>query len=161
MKIKTLDFPAKRLRSKVIKNYMQAAGYKRAVCFSCGNASRALKEAGVETLDISPTGDLVANRWFNPAEVNKVFTGYFDATSGHLPLHLMIDIADEFKKHIGALENEDYLIATGSGETIICLQIAYPHINFKAMYNLNAATEYSEFAPLNSAVSALFDTMGL
>lgn len=156
-----LVFNAKPIRSRVIKRYMQAIKVDRAVCFSCGNASKALKEEGIDTLDISCTGDLIANRWFTPAEVAERFKGYFDATSGHLPLHLMVAIANEFKKHLGELKESSYEVPTGSGETIICLKIAYPHINFIGVYNLGAPTEFSSEAPLNDVVKALFEVKGL
>ena len=156
-----LKFNHKQIRSEVIKGYMALIGLDKAVCFSCGNASRALKEAGVVTLDISDSGDLVANRWFRPYEVAKTFGTYFDATSGHLPLHLMADIAQAFKKELGVLSESEYLIPTGSGETIICLQIAYPDIKFVAQYNMNKATEYSKDAPLNEVVASLFEVRGI
>lgn len=147
-----LIFNFKEIRSKVIKKYMQEAGIDKAVCFSCGNASKALINAGVNTLDISPTGELVANKWYTPAEVAHTFPNHFDATSGHLPLHLMIDIANAFKNELGKLAEDKYLVPTGSGETITCLNIAYKDIEFVPVYNKDAATEYSDQAPLNHIV---------
>ena len=89
-------FNNKQLRSGVIKAYMQRHGFDKAVCFSCGNASRMLKEAGVKTLDISLTGDMQANRWFSIGEIKAAFPSYFDATSGHLPMDCMKAISDAF-----------------------------------------------------------------
>ena len=66
-------FPNKKLRSIAIKRYMAAYGFDKAVCFSCGNASRELKEAGVKTLDISRHGDMQALRWFTIGEVKQIF----------------------------------------------------------------------------------------
>jgi hypothetical protein len=49
-------------------------------------------------------------------------------------------------------------VPTGSGETILCLKLAFPHIQFVAEYdNSNPATEYSADAPLSTIVSAVFD----
>lgn len=134
---------------------MQEAGLEKAICFSCGNASRALIEVGVNTLDISPTGVLQANTWWTPAEIAKAFPDYFDTTSGHLPLHLMKDIAVAFRNHLGELTEKEYLVPTGSGETIVCLNIAYKGVSFIPVYNKGSATEYSDSAPLNAVVVAM------
>lgn len=155
MKIDMLTFDNKRIRSKIIKKHMQDSGYDKAVCFSCGNASNALKQMGVNTLDISPTGDLLANRWFTPGEVNKTFDGYFDATPGHLPAYLMLDIANEIREELN-LNEKLYYVPTGSGETIICLSLAFPHIEFVAVYNFSDGSAYDEQAPLNEWVERKF-----
>jgi len=156
-----LRFDAKEIRSMVIKRYMKNAGIKRAVCFSCGNASIKLIEAGVDTIDISPSGVLVANKWWTPSEIKKVFKNEFDATSGHLPLHLMVDIGNAFRERLGDLTDPIYAVPTGSGETILCLNMAYPDIKFVAMTNLNAATSWSDDAPLSNLVRGLFKIMDM
>ncbi len=154
MEAELLRFPHKKIRAAVIKEYMIAQGYKKAVCFSCGNASRELKEAGVDVLDISVCGDLVARRWFTPSEVKKWFPDCFDATSGHLSIELMNKIAEAYKDYLKDLPPVNY-IPTGSGETIVCLKTAFSDKKFVAVYNINEATEYSDRAVLNGLVKAV------
>jgi len=148
------NFPHKQIRAAVIRQYMAENGFVKAVCFSCGNASRALREAGVDTLDISPAGDLSPGRWFTQAEIQRTFPGMFDATSGHLPAELMTRIAGAFRAHLGPISGHIYL-PTGSGETLIELKMAYPELIITAVYGLDKATEYSTQAPLNALVRAL------
>lgn len=149
-------FPNKILRTHAIKKYMEIYGYKRAVCFSCGNASRELKLAGVDTLDISPTGQLQALRWFTMGQIHDRFPDYFDATSGHLPMECMLMVADAFKSHFKGLDIPNEInLPTGSGETLVCLKLAFPTLKINAIYNLDGATEYNENAPLNDLVKLL------
>lgn len=143
-----LIFPAKKIRAEVIADYVKAAGYRGVVAFSCGNATHELKRAGLFVVDISPDGDLSpSNKWWTPAEIRFAFPDLFDATSGHLPAHLMITIADKFKGYLGDIIDSE--IPTGSGETITCLRWAYPSVNFKPIRGVSNATEYSHHAPLN------------
>lgn len=147
-------FNNKQIRSIAIKHYMQLHGFDKAVCFSCGNASRMLKEAGVKTLDISPTGDLQANRWFRIGEIAAAFPGYFDATSGHLPMDCMHAVSDIFYYELRELPGAINL-PTGSGETLVCLKMAFPKTKITAVYNLDTATQFEENAPLNALVKLL------
>lgn len=149
-----LRFEHKKIRANVIKEYLKDKNYKGVVCFSCGNASRELKNVGLNVIDISPSGDLIANRWFTPYEIKNIFNNYFDATSGHLPIHLMELIGKAYKEHLGELPDINY-IPSGSGETIVCLKLAYPDKEFIAVYNLDNATEYNENAELNNLVKVL------
>lgn len=148
-------FQNKRLRSIAVKRYMERCGHRRAVCFSCGNASRELKEAGVDVLDISPAGDLEPKRWFAPSEISALFNA-FDATSGHLPIECMLEVAAEFR---GVDVPDGAAIPTGSGETIVCLKLAHPEIKLHAVYNVDEATRYSEGAPLNALVEAVAESV--
>lgn len=153
-----LRFLNKKIRAKVIKEYVEKAQYDGVVCFSCGNASSALRLAALDCIDVSPrAGDLVANRWWSPAEIRKVWPNRLDATSGHLPMPLMIEIANAYAWHLGDLDFEECAVPTGSGETIICLNIAYPEIKWVAAYNVGPGTEYYSKSPLNPAVAANFD----
>lgn len=147
-------FPNKQYRAEAIKQYMQEKGHKKAVCFSCGNASRALRECGVDTLDISPTGDLQALRWFTKDEIKKVFPEYFDATSGHLDDECMRYVAGYFKEKLQTLPPL-IMLPTGSGETLVELHMAFPKTKFFAVYDLNDATKYEEQAPLNARVKKI------
>lgn len=158
MGIKLYRFPNKAYRAQAIKEYMLQAGYEKAVCFSCGNASKALKAAGIETLDISPSGDLKANRWFTQAEIARQFPSYFDATSGHLPAQCLNMVAAVFKAMLTSIPDEIYL-PTGSGETLVALKLAFPETCIHAVYNLDSATQYDSECVLNELVEQLADTV--
>ena len=149
-----LRFPHKKIRSKVIKDYLKDKNYNGIVCFSCGNASRELKNVGLDIIDISPNGDLIANHWFTPGEILHKFNNYFDATSGHLSIELMMLIGKAYKEYLGELPDLNY-IPTGSGETLICLKLAYPNKKFVAVYNLDDATLYDNNAILNELVEIM------
>lgn len=152
-----LTFPNKQIRAAVIAGYVRAYGQNRVVCFSCGNASRALKEIGLEVIDVSSQGDLMPRDWWTPEKIAKVWPDSFDATSGHLPLFLMQRIGEHFRTHLGPLHEPAYEVPTGSGETILCLKFAYPDKRFIAVYNLDDATHFEPSAPLNPVVRALFE----
>lgn len=159
--MKMLTFNHKQIRAAVIKQYMQEAGYDRAVCLTCGNAGRALREAGVDTIVIGEKGDLSPNRWFSTAEIHKMFPDCFDATSGHLNAELMNRIALAYGDALGELESPVY-VPSGSGECLVCLKLAYPHVHFIAEYDVDnedlaKPTEYSGDAPLNRLVECLAD----
>lgn len=153
MEVELLRFPHKRIRAQVIKEYMRGR-YDRAVCFSCGNAARELEAAGVNVLHIGEKGDLVPTRWFTPREIAAAFDGYFDATSGHLPTDLMITLSEAYKNYFKELPDTVYL-PTGSGETLVCLKLAFPDTDFIAVYNLDKATEYDAACCLNKYVEIM------
>lgn len=156
MAVDLYRFPNKLLRSIAIKRYMDKAGYTRAVCFSCGNASAKLKEVGIDVLDISKKGDLEAKRWFEQSEIKRLFPDYFDATSGHIPIECMLEVAKTFKEYIGCLPAEIYL-PTGSGETLLELKMAFPYAKITAVYNLDEATQYDQECILNPLVEIVAD----
>ena len=153
----TLIFPAKQLRARVIAGYMRQAGYTQAVVFTCGNAATALRKHCVDVLEIGPQGTLAPRRWWTPADIRKTWPTLFDATSGHLPTPLMVYIAYEFKQQLGVLRSHiTYVVPSGSGETVICLKIAYPNIKFVAQYDASKeSTLYNPEVPLNKLVAAL------
>lgn len=160
MKRQTIDIyrTEKRIRAQVVRAYMERCGIAYAVCFSCGNASRYLREAGVPLIDISPQGDLTANRWFTMEEIRQRFPQAFDATSGHLPTDLMREIADRLRAELSFDTDTEYVIPTGSGEGVVCLKMAFPDVRFTPRYdNSDPATEYNEEAPLNGVVRAMFN----
>lgn len=156
----TLRVPAKQIRASIISAHVRQSGLRGAVVFTCGNAATALRRYGCfdYVLEIGPRGTLNPLRWHTPAEINKAWPDLFDATSGHLPLPLMVEIAYGLQAYIGALDPAiDYLVPTGSGETIICLRLAYPEIKFIAVYDSSRPeTTQDQQAPLNRAVYALF-----
>lgn len=135
----------------MINLYCKRAGYRGVVCFSCGNASAELKKV-IDTIDVSVTGDLTANKWWDSAEIHRIWPHRFDATSGHLPAPLLDGLALAYRQEIGELTEKEYNVPTGSGETIICLALAYPDIKFNAIYDVGPGTEYNEQAPLNGLV---------
>jgi len=148
----------KRIRAEVVRAYMKRNGISYAVCFSCGNASRFLREAGVPLIDISPQGDLTANRWFTMEEIRQRFPQAFDATSGHLPTDLMREIAERLRAELSFDTGTEYIIPTGSGEGVVCLKMAFPDVLFTPQYDdSDPATEYNEEAPLNGVVRAMFN----
>lgn len=152
--VELLRFPHKRLRAYMIKDYMRAAGYKKAVCFSCGHAAEELEKAGVDVLHIGPHGVLTPQQWFTQADIHANFPEFFDATSGHLPVSLMVALSTIYQGYIGPLSGKVY-VPTGSGETVVCLKMAYPDVDFVAVYNLDEATEYSPYCPMNPLVRLL------
>ena len=148
-----LTFPHKKIRSKVIKEYIKG-DYDKIVCFSCGNAARALEEENLDVLHIGEEGVLTPNVWFSIKDIRHFFDSYFDGTSGHLSIDLMQMIGEAYKDYLGELPDHVYL-PTGSGETLVCLKMAYPNTDFIAVYNIGKETEYSEYAPLNKLVELL------
>ncbi len=149
-----LEFPErKQIRAGVIKQFMWDAHYRQAVCFSCGNASGALKARGVRVLEVAVGRDLKAEHWWSPEDIHQWFPSAFDATSGHLPMPLMVRLARAYREFLGDLREAEYRVPTGSGETIICLLLAYPHITFRAVYECGPGTRYDANAPLNGIVA--------
>lgn len=152
-----LRFPHKTLRSKIIAQYVRAAGIKKVIIFSSGNASRELgKQADKGGFDLLA---VVGEEWYTNDAIARRWPAHFDATSGHLPLWLMVRIAGAFKAYLGRLPKRIYHVPTGSGETIACLKIAYPKKRFIAHYNLDSHTKRESGAPLNDFVEAIFDTI--
>lgn len=152
----TLTLPKRKaIRARVIARYVYAAGYPGVVCFSCGNAARALREAGLWVVEVGPCGELRPGKWWTPAEIHKVWPGLLDATSGHLPIPLMIEVARALQQELGDLGGGKYRVPTGSGETITCLRWAYPAAIFEPMYGLGAGTERNPEAPLNEIVAGM------
>jgi len=152
---KVLEFPNKKLRARVIADYVREGGYRGVVVFTCGNAAVALREAGLEVVEIGPRGALHAGKWWTQAEIHRSWPDLFDATSGHLSVPLMGDIAKEFRAHLGDLPPGRYKVPSGSGETITCLRIAYPSLDFDAAYdNSKPETTLDPDAPLNAIVES-------
>jgi len=152
---------AKALRADLIAGYVRQAGLPGVVCFSCGNASAALRRVGLYVVDVSPSGDVEARRWWQPAEIARAWPHLFDATSGHLPLPLMAQLAAALRAAMGPLEPGPHDVPTGSGETILCLRWAYPGVAFRAVYGGTRATRYEAQAPLVQLVAAGGDVVHL
>jgi hypothetical protein len=110
---------SKRIRAGVIRDWCKYAGYPGGVvCFSCGNASAALEEAGLQVVNVSPTGSLVPTQWWSPEQIHACWPHLFDATSGHLPISLMAKIGEAFACYLPALDVGPYIVPSGSGETL-------------------------------------------
>lgn len=155
MKRTVLRFSAKQIRSSVVAGYVRAAGYRGVVVFSCGNSAAALREQGLDVLEVGPRGVLKTDKWWTPAEIQRVWPELFDATSGHLSAPLMGDIAKAFRAHLGELPAAPYTVPSGSGETIFCLRAAYPLLDFQASYDdSKPETQRHPNAPLNPFVDS-------
>lgn len=141
------NFIQKEIRALVIKNYLTSLGKNECVCFTCGNASKYLKQVGLNVTEI-----INPAKWYSYGEIQQEYN-MFDATSGHLPMPLMMEIAKLLSNNteLKAMPKNNS-IATGSGETIICLKLAFPFKNFQPVYNLDKSTEYNPGAPLNNLV---------
>lgn len=154
-----IAYKAKRIRAKVIARYMKRNGFERCVCFSCGNACDALIAEGLDCIAIAPERDLRAERWWTLEEIRKTFPTAFDATSGHLPVDVLLDVADEFRSEFASLfcDGSEYIVPTGSGETIVCLKLAFPQTSFRAEWERGVpALEPEQLAPLFRVVQAFF-----
>lgn len=159
-----LEVPDRKIiRSLAIARYMNAARYTEAVCFSCGNAAEALRQqiGREQVLEIGPGGNaaMLPMRWFAQADIDKVFPGMFDATSGHLPMDVMNNVAEIL---LGALGPDpeghggEFCVDCGSGETFVALKLAFPHLPLHAVYTQsNPALQWNRQAPLNDLVKAL------
>ncbi len=145
----------KALRAAVIARHVREAGLPGVVCFSCGNASRALKEAGLYVVEIAPQGDLSAGKWWTASEIARAWPHLFDATSGHLSPPVMSAVADALREELGFLPPGIFDIPTGSGETLVCLAMAYQDCRFRPVYGVGRGTEFEPRAPLNALVQAL------
>lgn len=140
----------KQARSKIIKEYTD----KPLVCLTCGNSATNLEKQGLKVIHIGENGTLTPNKWFTQKEIKQYFPNHFDTTSGHLNMELMNKISTEYKKQLKTLPNKIYL-PTGSGETLICLKLAFPQTKIIAVYNINKETQYHPEAPLNNLVKLL------
>lgn len=144
-----LRFPNKAIRARVIAKYVRRAGYRGVVCFSCGNASAELRKVLPFVVDISPTGGLVPTLQWSPEAIHTTWPELLDATSGHLPVFLMIRVAGAFREYLGFLSPKTlYHVPTGSGETITCLRWAYPAVHFTPCSDGTPATKADARAPL-------------
>lgn len=152
----------KAIRAGVIRDYCRRAGIAGAVCFSCGNAAQALEAHAVpdfHVVSVYPGGPLAPGRWWTAADIARAWPGHLDATSGHLPAPLMRDLADAYRARYGDLKPATYRLPTGSGETLVALAMAYPHVAWRPMYNdQDPGTTRDAFAPLNALVDALART---
>jgi hypothetical protein len=155
MTSKALQFPHKKIRAQVIADFVRIAGYRGVVVFTCGNAAKTLRDEGLEVTEVGPRGDLKTEKWWTMAEIHRAWPDLFDATSGHLPIPLMGDIAKAYRAHLGELRVGRYSVPSGSGETVTCLRVAYPLLEFDPTYDeAKLETTRHDDAPLNLFVDA-------
>lgn len=155
----------KKIRAEVIFDYLKESNKPlKVVCFTSGNSAKFLREQGIKVLAYGNNETNKITHWFSFSEIAKQFK-VFDATSGHLPFPLMKEISKRLY-NLKPLKNKFqyrklYPIKIGSGETIICLKMAFPKINFYPIRIKDfKPTEYHRLAPLNPLVYALFKTIG-
>jgi len=153
-KILDCNILEKRIRAKVIKEYLLKIGVNHCVCFTCGNGSKYLRAERLVVTSVGDNEELKPNHWFSFFEIAEKFK-MFDATSGHLPYPLMVEISKELKKELH-LTQKTYIIPTGSGETIVCLKMAFPNITFIPKYNTCDSTKFNPEAPLNRLVKLIY-----
>ncbi len=124
MEIILIDY--KLIRSLAIRQYL---GGRKCYCFSCGNASQALQDAGVDVIAIAPNAPLKTDHYIPPAVSDKWFE-CFNATSGYLPPYLMEAIARDLRTALPAriftMDAKKVFVPTGSGETIWALSYLMP-----------------------------------
>jgi hypothetical protein len=185
--LRGINLLEKTLRAEIINDYLTSQRTRRCVCFSCGNSARLLRDTGLDVVYIGEKGILKPNKWFSKQEIQSTFNGLFDATSGNLNEHLMEKVAVELKRVLSDSseierfcylfkENHffdedtirrfnpqqgEYLIPTGSGETILCLKYAFPQLTFipiRIRGNLN--TEFHEGYSLNPRLLKHFGSYG-
>lgn len=160
MKLSTQNFPHKNIRAAVIWQHVTRAGcYDGVVCFSCGNASAALRDSGppdMQIVEIGPRGCLQTSDWWEPWQIAKTWPRLFDATPGHLPLPMMMELAAAYRQFLGQITAGGVVdVPTGSGETITALFMAYgPH--FRPVYDQREpSTRRDDESPLNALVDLL------
>jgi hypothetical protein len=150
-----LNLLQKITRAEVIRDHLHEMEVNRCVCFTSGTAAECLKRQGLQVIAVGDQQPLNTAKWWTFTDIAFTF-GVFDATAGHLPIPLMAEIAARLKKQLKTLPKH-VTLATGSGETLVCLKMAFPNTKFTAVYNLDGHTEYSANAPLNSLVELLAD----
>lgn len=159
-----LEFPHKALRAEVILDYVKKAGtFKGIVCITCGAAGDALTDAAAGEVEVVILKPGENDEWITMEQIAQQYPGYFDATSGHLPLWLMQRISEKFRTHIdteqthGRICEWEYRVPTGSGETILELMMCVDNeCKLIALYDYNRGSKFESSAPLNNIVSKLF-----
>ena len=154
-----LTLPAKAIRAQLIRDHLgggvAGANAPRVVVFTCGNAAAQLRAVGLDVLAVGPGQELQAGRWWTPAEIRAAWPDRFDATSGHLPMHLVAQLAMALADHVGTLERCRWLVPTGSGETITALRWVYPDADLVALTGTGPNTDHHPDMPLAPLVARL------
>lgn len=156
--LELLRTPAKRLRAELVARHLGSTELERTlarvVCFTCGNAGRELRRAGLRPVTVGPQEPLQAGRWWTPSEIRAAWPGFFDATSGHLPAWAMVELGELLHAELGPLPDRPLGVPTGSGETLAALRWSYPRAQLVAVVNLDANTQHDPRMPLAPLVAA-------
>jgi hypothetical protein len=140
--------------------------YDGVVCFTSGNAGRALTDAmarygfTLEVVVVGPGGGLEPTAWWTAERIARTWPRFFDATPGHLGPHLMRDLAAHIREQLPALPSmygrRRYEVPTGSGETFVALRMAMPELDAIGIYDDRVpGTTWHPQAPLNALAAAL------
>jgi hypothetical protein len=116
----------KALRARLIRRRLPRH-YRALVCFSCGNATRALREEfqDLTVIGIDGRSKLRARGELTFAEIAATFgPDAFNATSGYLPLEWMAELGRELAALLPPAAR--YFVPCGSGETVFALSFAIP-----------------------------------
>jgi hypothetical protein len=144
-------------RTYAVRDYVVAAGGVGVVCFSSGNASRLLREAGLDVVDVSPLGDLQPRGWISAGLIRRWFPNRFDATCGHLPLAVMASAALILRRLTARPARWETAIPSGSGETLAILRMAFPDRRFYPTTDGTPATERDPNNPLSTILADYHD----
>lgn len=144
-----LPLQNKRIRAEAIVDHY---GNRRLYCFSCGNATAALQDAGANVISISPHDKINSQGYISPMVSDEMFQGV-NVTSGSLPLHLMSDIAHQYEIILGdTIKNQDVYVPCGSGETLFALSFFIPVSRLKAVTSTFAPIDLDGTSPLEQWV---------
>lgn len=147
----------KSIRSEIIADDIRKKNLDGAVCFSSGTALHYLREAVPYVLGVSDeNGDLRARRWFPMKEIKRIFPTLYDATSGHLTRETIIRCSERLKREVKC-ELTTALIASGSGESALIANYAFPECNFIPIFDQrNQHTKWSAECELNDWLREVF-----
>jgi len=142
-----LEFDFKRLRAEAIRDYLTMYGpAPDVICCTCGNSAKALRDVGLYVVEIGsgPNALLRPTRWLTPADIRALWPGMFDATSGHLPLPLYVEIVDRLRRECSHWSSAGAVIVpSGSGESAMLTKFAFPDLHVTARFDDNdPATTY-------------------
>lgn len=123
---------------KIIKRINSIPKIKGAIILSCGNAYKSLfrlalrhniRVIGLGTSHSYSSNIPLENRFYSIEELEKMYPGWFNATSGALSDELMKEIGTELYQKLCKFgyHNEIIHIPVGSGETLISLSKVLPH----------------------------------
>lgn len=159
-----LNFDFKFHRAAVVQRYLAESGKApRVVVCTCGNAARKLRKVGLNVFEVGRFGTLVPSRWLTPEDVAQAFPNRFDATSGHLPLFLMLRVAVMLRAkcpegvEIAAKRGQIH-VPSGSGESAVITALAFPGAQVVAVFNNSKpATRYEK----ENVLYSVFPTLGI
>lgn len=157
------QFDFKYHRAAVIQRYLADIGRSRVVVCTCGNAARKLRKCKLDVLEVGPQGQLSANSWLKPEFLAQTFPDRFDATSGHLPLFLMLRIASMMRaKCPDGVEieaaNGVIHVPSGSGESAVITAMAFPGARVVAVFN---SSKHDTLYEVGNVLYRMFPALGI